>query len=192
MLWHGFLSFHLTHPWSPQQWAKFIAVLFPDSISGFPLVGKKEPNVRLFVALWFLSAWFRLPCCCRCLSVESIDWPQTKTEKAPLMLTLPVEKGAFLVKSPVFFSTALGHAERCGLPATGGRGIVSWPSVSLKGGHPGKCQRKSNRNVYKIMEAKPKLGETHPRGNGEGRPWHKGKRELPAPAENSLHSMGLK
>lgn len=82
------------------------------------------------------------PAVVNCLSEEDIDWPQTKTENAPLMLTSPLKEGAFLIKSPISFATAVGVqspvdwlplevAEQwivLGILESVG-GIVSWPSV---------------------------------------------------------------
>lgn len=72
-------------PQSPWQWAKFIAILFSDAISGFPLLNKTESNIRLCVALRFLSALFLSLHYCWYLLDEGIDWPQTKTKRYSLV-----------------------------------------------------------------------------------------------------------
>lgn len=128
-----------------------------------------------------------LPCSCTSAVVTSLRWGRwlsTNPNK-----TLFLDNRNLLFKKSYFLFHCYGYAEHCRLIATRGSWTVNHPGnsgiymmnlfltlflavISLKGNQPSKCQRKE-AGILKHNGGKTKLGEAHPRGDGEWR-WKEG------------------
>lgn len=180
-------------------------ILFPDSISGFPLVGEKGPSVRLSEAVRFLSACPPAPLLLSSLSDERFGGPQAKTKTLPWCEAPPLKKGSLPFKKAYCPSHRCGHAEPCGLIGTGGSWAVNHPGdsgvcvmslfltlslavVSLKGSRPGQCQRKET-GCPSSQAPRGRTSWGKPRAEGwECRPRH----GVGQAHGGSLHLTGLK